>query len=322
VAYHAERLGMAAVIVMPEWAPLTKVTAARHHGAEVVLHGDNYDSAYARAREIEIERGLVFVHPFDDPRVIAGQGTLGLELLDQVPDLEAVLVPVGGGGLIGGVALALKHLKPVVQVIGVQTEEMPGMKMALEAGERVTVPAAATIADGIAVRRVGEHTLPLAQRYVDEVVTVTEEEIANAILLLLEIEKTVVEGAGAVPLAALLNKRVSLEGRTTALLLCGGNIDVNLISRIIERGLVKDGRLVRLMVMLRDRPGALARVTALVAETRANVLHIEHDRAFSRARIGETAVELTLETSGRQQIEAIKGRLHQAGYAVEEVTAR
>jgi threonine dehydratase len=322
VAYHAERLGMAAVIVMPEWAPLTKVTAARHHGAEVVLHGDNYDAAYARAREIEIERGLVFVHPFDDPRVIAGQGTIALELLDQVPDLEAVLVPVGGGGLIGGVALALKHLRPGVQVIGVQTEEMPGMKAALEAGQRVTVPAATTIADGIAVRRVGQHTLPLAQRYVDEVVTVTEEEIANAILLLLEIEKTVVEGAGAVPLAALLNKRVSLEGRITALLLCGGNIDVNLISRIIERGLVKDGRLVRLVVMLRDRPGALARLTALVAETRANVLHIEHDRAFSRARLGETAVELTLETSGRQQIEAIKGRLHQAGYAVEEVTAR
>jgi threonine dehydratase len=322
VAYHAERLGMAAVIVMPEWAPLTKVTAARHHGAEVVLHGDNYDAAYARAREIEIERGLVFVHPFDDPRVIAGQGTIALELLDQVPDLEAVLVPVGGGGLIGGVAVALKHLKPGVQVIGVQAEEMPGMKAALEAGQRVTVPALATIADGIAVRRVGQHTLPLAQRYVDEIVTVTEEEIANAILLLLEIEKTVVEGAGAVPLAALLNKRVSLEGRTTALLLSGGNIDVNLVSRIIERGLVKDGRLVRLMVMLRDRPGALARLTALVAETRANVLHIEHDRAFSRARLGETAVELTLETSGRQQIEAIKGRLHQAGYAVEEVTAR
>ena len=316
VAYHADRLGMTAVIVMPEWAPLTKVTAARHHGAQVLLHGDNYDAAYARAREIETERGLVFVHPFDDPRVIAGQGTIALELVEQVPDLQAVVVPVGGGGLIGGVALALEHLKPDVRVVGVQSEEMPGMKAALAAGARVTVPAAATIADGIGVRRVGEHTLSLAQRYVDEVVTVSEEEIANAILLLLEIEKTVAEGAGAVPLAALVNRRVDLGGRTTALVPGGGNIDVNVVSRIIERGLVKDGRLVRLMVMLRDRPGALARLTALVAEARANVLDITHDR------LGETAVELTLETSGREQIEAIKRRLREAGYAVEEVVPR
>ena len=322
VAFHAARLGVSSVIVMPEWAPLTKVTAARRHGAEVILHGDNYDAAYARAREIEAERGLVFVHPFDDPRIIAGQGTIGLELVEQVPELEAVVVPVGGGGLIGGVALALEHLKPDVRVIGVQSEEMPGMKAALAAGARVTVPAAATIADGIGVRRVGEHTLSLAQRYVDEVVTVSEEEIANAILLLLEIEKTVAEGAGAVPLAALVNRRVDLGGRTTVLVLGGGNIDVNVVSRIIERGLVKDGRLVRLMVMLRDRPGALARLTALVAEARANVLDITHDRTFSRVRLGETAVELTLETSGREQIEAIKRRLREAGYAVEEVVPR
>jgi threonine dehydratase len=322
VAYHADRLGMTAVIVMPEWAPLTKVTAARHHGAQVFLHGDNYDAAYARAREIETERGLVFVHPFDDPRVIAGQGTIALELVEQVPDLQAVVVPVGGGGLIGGIALALEHLKPDVRVIGVQSEEMPGMKAALAAGARVTVPAAATIADGIGVRRVGEHTLSLAQRYVDEVVTVSEEEIANAILLLLEIEKTVAEGAGAVPLAALVNRRVDLGGRTTALVLGGGNIDVNVVSRIIERGLVKDGRLVRFMVMLRDRPGSLARLTALVAEARANVLDITHDRTFSRARLGETTVELTLETSGREQIEAIKLLLREAGYAVEEVVPR
>ncbi|PYM60230.1 MAG: threonine ammonia-lyase, partial [Candidatus Rokuibacteriota bacterium] len=223
---------------------------------------------------------------------------------------------------IGGGALALEHLKPDVRVVGVQSEEMPGMKAALAAGARVTVPAAATIADGIGVRRVGEHTLSLAQRYVDEVVTVSEEEIANAILLLLEIEKTVAEGAGAVPLAALVNRRVDLGGRTTALVLGGGNIDVNVVSRIIERGLVKDGRLVRLMVMLRDRPGALARLTALVAEARANVLDITHDRTFSRVRLGETAVELTLETSGREQIEAIKRCLREAGYAVEEVVPR
>jgi len=322
VAFHAARLGIGAVIVMPEWAPLTKVVAARRHGAEVLLHGDNYDAAYARACEIEAERGLVFIHPFDDPRVIAGQGTVGLELCEQVPELEAVVVPVGGGGLAGGIGVALKSLRPEARLIGVQTEEVPGMRAALDAGERVTVPGAPTIADGIAVRRVGEHTLALARRYLDGVVTVSEEEIANAILLLLEIEKTVVEGAGAVALAALVNKRVSLEGRSVVLLLGGGNIDVNLIARIIERGLVKDGRIVRLAVMLRDRPGALARLAELVAAARANVLHINHDRAFSRARLGETEVEITLETSGRDHIEAIKRHLLAAGYPVEEVLHR
>jgi threonine dehydratase len=319
VALHAARLRVAAVIVMPEWAPLAKVTAARRHGAEVVLHGDNFDEAYTHAREIEADRGLVFVHPFDDPRVIAGQGTIGLELLEQVPGLDAVLVPVGGGGLLGGVALVVKAARPGVQVIGAQAQEVPGMTSALAAGTRVTVPAATTIADGIAVRRVGEHTFDLARRFADRLVTVSEEEIANAILLLLEIEKTVVEGAGAVPLAALANRRVALEGRTVALVVSGGNIDVNVIARVIERGLVKDGRLVRLRVRLRDRPGALARLTALVAEARANVLHIEHDRAFSRAPVGDSEVALTLETSGRPQIEAIKQHLADAGYAAEEV---
>jgi threonine dehydratase len=319
VAFHARKLGAGAVIVMPEWAPLAKVSAARRHGAEVVLHGENYDEAYARAREIEAERGLVFVHPFDDPRVIAGQGTIGLELLEQVPGLEAVVVPVGGGGLIGGIALAVKAARPDIRMVGVQAEAAPAMKEALRQRHRVTVPSGVTIADGIAVRRVGEHTFDLARRWVDEVVCVGEEEIANAILLLLEIEKTVVEGAGATPLAALVNRRVALQGKTVALVLSGGNIDVNIISRIIERGLVKDGRLVRLAVVLRDRPGALARLTALVAEARANILHIEHDRAFARTPVGETQVQLTLETSGREQIEAIKRHLAQAGYVVEEV---
>ena len=319
VAFHASRLGIGAVIVMPAWAPLGKLMAARRHGAEVVLHGDNYDEAYVRAKEIEAERELVFVHPFDDPRVIAGQGSIGLELCEQVADLDAVLVPVGGGGLIGGVALAVKALRPATRIVGVQAEEAAGMKAALAAAQRVLVPPASTIADGIAVRRVGEHTFDLARRYVDEVVTVGEEEIANAILLLLEIEKTVVEGAGAVPLAALINRRVTLPGKTVALVLSGGNIDVNLVAQIIERGLVKDGRLARLAVLLRDRPGALARLTALVAEERANVRQIDHDRAFSRARVGESLVELTIETSGRRQVEAIKRRLAEAGYAVEEV---
>jgi threonine dehydratase len=319
VAFHAQRLGLAATIVMPEWAPLAKVTAARRHGATVVLHGENFDEAYTRAREIEGASRLVFVHPFDDPRVIAGQGTIGLELLAQVPDLAAVLVPVGGGGLIGGIGVAIKSTRPEVAVIGVQSQEIAAMRSALTAGARVSVPAATTIADGIAVRRVGEEPFELARRYVDQVVTVTEEEIANAILLLLEIEKTVVEGAGAVPLAALANRRVALADRTVALVLSGGNIDVNLIARVIERGLVKDGRLVRLRVRLRDRPGTLARLATLVAAARANVLRIEHDRAFSRAPVGDTEVELTLETSGTAQIEALKRQLTEAGYIVEEV---
>ena len=319
VAFHAARLGAPAVIVMPEWAPLIKVTSARRYGAEVILTGANFDEAYDHAREVAATRGLTFVHPFDDPRVIAGQGTLGLELLDQQPEMDAVLVPVGGGGLIAGVALAIKSRRPAVRVIGVQAAAIAAMHRSLQAGTRVRVDAASTLADGIAVRQVGEHTFALAQKHVDEVVTVTEEELANAILLLLEIEKTVVEGAGAAPLAALLNRSLGLHGARVVLVLSGGNIDVTMVSRIIERGLVKDGRLVRLGVILRDQPGALARVTALIAETRANILHIEHDRAFARhAAIGETEVELTLETSGRDHIEALTARLLQAGYRVEE----
>ena len=321
VAFHASRLGIPAVIVMPEWAPLIKVTSSRRYGAEVILHGANYEEAYGRAREVQAERGLAFVHPFDDERVIAGQGTLGLELLAQRPEMDAVLVPVGGGGLIAGVALAVKSHRPEVQVIGVQAAALPAMKIALEGRERVRLPPASTIADGIAVRQVGELTLALARRHVDRVVTVSEEELANAILLLLEIEKTVVEGAGAAPLAALLNRALGLAGLNVVLVLSGGNIDVTVISRIIERGLVKDGRLVRLGVLLRDQPGALARLTTLIAAERANILHIEHDRAFSSGGIGETEVELTLETSGRAQIDALKQRLEDAGYRVEERNA-
>jgi threonine dehydratase len=318
VAFHAARLGIPATIVMPTYAPLIKVTSARRYGAEVILHGENYDEAYERARAVAAERGAVFVHPFDDARVVAGQGTLGLELLEQVDALDAVVVPVGGGGLIAGVALAVKSRNPGVRVIGVQSAAVPGMERALAGGERVRVPAGATIADGIAVRKVGAVPFGLVTKLVDAVVTVDEEELANAVLLLLEIEKTVVEGAGAVPLAALLNRPLGLGGTRVALVLSGGNIDVTMLARIIERGLVKDGRLVRLTVVLQDRPGALARLTALIAEERANVVHIEHDRAFSRLAIGATEVQLTLETAGRKQIDALRLRLEAAGYTVEE----
>jgi threonine dehydratase len=319
VAFHASRLGIPATIVMPEWAPLIKVTSARRHGAEVILHGENFEEARARATELAAARGLVTVPPFDDDAVIAGQGTLGLELLEQCPAVDVVIVPVGGGGLIAGVALAVKNRRPDVRLIGVQSAALPAMLRALEEDRRVEVPPAATIADGIAVRLVAERTLDVARKHVDEVVTVTEEEIANAILVLLEVEKTVAEGAGATPLAALLNRPLDLAGATVALIVSGGNIDVTMLSRIIERGLVKDGRLVRLDVLVLDRPGALARLSQVIAETRANIVHIEHDRAFARlAAIGETEVELTLETTGREHIDTLKARLTAAGYRVAE----
>jgi threonine dehydratase len=318
VAFHAARLGIPATIVMPTYAPLIKVASARRYGAEVILDGVNYDEAYEHAWTRVTRTGAIFVHPFDDPRVVTGQGTLGLELIEQVDDLDAVIVPVGGGGLIGGVGLALKARRPSVRVIGVQAAAVPAMQRSLVARRRVPVGAVPTIADGIAVGRVGELTFELVTRLVDDIVTVDEEELANAVLLLLEIEKTVVEGAGAAPLAALLNRPLGLEGRRVALVLSGGNIDVTMLARIIERGLVKDGRLVRLGVILRDRPGALARLTALIADERVNILQIEHDRAFSRQAIGATEVELTLETSGRKQIDALKQRLEAAGYSVEE----
>jgi threonine dehydratase len=319
VAYHAAKLGILAVIVMPEWAPLVKVTSARRNGAEVILFGGSFDEAYDHATEVGAARGLVFVHPFDDERIIAGQGTIGLELLEQRPDVDAIVVPVGGGGLAGGVGIAVKSRRPNIRVVGVQADALPSMQRALSDGRPVRLDPATTIADGIAVREVRPRTLALARAYVDELVTVSEEELARAVLLLVEIEKTVVEGAGAAPLAALLNRDLGLEGRTVVIVLSGGNIDVTMLARIFERGLVKDGRLVRLAVLLRDRPGALARLTALVAEERANVVHIEHDRAFARwTAIGETEVAITLETSGRDHIDRLLARLRGADYRVEE----
>ena len=318
VAFHAARLSIPTVIVMPEWAPLIKVSSARRYGAEVILTGANFDEAYAHARDVERERGLFFVHPFDDVRVMAGQGTVGLEVLEQCPNADAVIVPVGGGGLIAGVATALAS-QPRIEVIGVQSAALPGMVRALATGGRTAVPAAATIADGIAVREVGALTLDVTRKLVARTITVSEEELANAVLQLLEIEKTVVEGAGAAPLAALLNRPLGLEGRTVVLVLSGGNIDVTMLARIIERGLVKDGRMVRLAIVLRDRPGALARLTEVLGSERANIVQIEHDRAFSRwVAIGETEVDVTLETSGRPHIDALISRLRTAGYRVDE----
>src|ERR1700691_3363885 len=242
VAYHASKRGIRVQICMPVLTPLVKVTATRGYGAEVILHGNNFDEAVDEARRRCDAEGLVFLHAFNDDAVIAGQGTIGLELLEQVPDLEAVVVPVGGGGLIGGIACAIKEQRPEVRMVGVETARVPSMLRAREAGHPVTIPAEATIADGIAVRRAGERTVPLVAKYVDELLTVDEEEIASAILVLLEREKTLAEGAGAAALAALLQKKTTLNGQRSAVLVCGGNIDVSLLARIIERGLVQEGR--------------------------------------------------------------------------------
>ena len=314
VAYHATKRGIRSLIVMPLATPLVKVTATRGFGAEVILHGANYDEACTEAMRLCAEQKLTFIHPFDDTAVMAGQGTLGLELLDQVSDLEAVVAPIGGGGLIAGVACAIKETKPNVRIVGVQTARIPSMEAAVKEHHPVTLDPATTIADGIAVRRAGDLTLPLVERYVDEIVTVDEDEIAAAILMLLEREKTLAEGAGAAPLAALLQRRTSLKGARTAVLVAGGNIDVTLLSRIIERGMVQDGRLIRLRIYLLDRPGALHELTRLIAEHRANIVDTLHNRAYYGVNLGDTAIDVTLETRGREHVEEILAALTAQGY--------
>ncbi len=319
VAYHAGRHGIRARIVMPLPTPLTKVSATRAYGAEVVLHGTNYDEAFDEALRQSEHDGLTLIHAFDDNAVIAGQGTLGLEILQQHPDIEVIVSPIGGGGLIGGIACAVKEINSKVQVFGVQPARIPSMKAAVAEGKPVTLQSAKTIADGIAVRRAGERTLPLVQKYVDDIVTVEEEEIANAILLLLEREKTLAEGAGAAAIAAVLNRKLPLQGKRIAVLVCGGNIDVTLLSRIIERGLVKDGRLVRLRVHLPDYPGALHRLTGILADHRANIVETAYDRAYHGVNLGDTAIDITMETRGPDHIAELLGALSSAGYTHERI---
>jgi len=314
VAYHATKRGIRSLIVMPLTTPLVKVTATREFGAEVLLHGGNYEESYMEAVRLCDEQQFIFIHPFDDAGVMAGQGTIGLELLEQVPQLEAVVVPIGGGGLIGGVACAIKELRPEVRVVGVQTSRLASMQAAIEAHHPVTVEAATTIADGIAVRRAGDLTLPLVERYVDEIVTVEEDEIASAILMLLEREKTLAEGAGAAALAALLQHRTSLHGAHTAVLVCGGNIDVTLLSRIIERGLVQDGRLVRLRIVLLDKPGALHDLTRLIAAQHANIVDTLHNRAYYGVNLGDTVIDITMETRGPEHVAELLSALTTEGY--------
>jgi threonine dehydratase len=315
VAHHATQRGIRSVIVMPLTTPLVKVTATRGFGGEVVLHGANYDEACGEATRLCEEQGMTFIHPFDDPLVMAGQGTIGLELLEQIENLEAVIVPIGGGGLIGGIACAIKESRPEIRVVGVQTSRLPSMAEAVRAHHPVTLGPATTIADGIAVRRAGDTTYPVVAKYVDEIVTVEEDEIASAILTLLEREKTLTEGAGAIALAALLQKRTSIPADArTAVMVGGGNIDVTLLARIIERGLVQDGRLIRLRIHLLDRPGALTDLTRLIASHRANIVDTLYNRAYYGVNLGDTAIDITMETRGREQVEELLAALTAEGY--------
>jgi threonine dehydratase len=324
VAYHSTRRGIRSVIVMPLTTPLVKVQATRGFGAEVVLHGANYDEACTEATRLCKAEGMTFIHPFDDAAVMAGQGTIGLELLEQVEGLEAVVVPIGGGGLIGGIACAVKLAAAqqgrTIRVVGVQTARLPSMQAAVAAGHPVTLEPSTTIADGIAVRRAGDITFPVVAEYVDEIVTVDEDEIASSILTLLEREKTLAEGAGATALAALLQRRTSLAPKTkTAVLVCGGNIDVTLLSRIIERGLVQDGRLIRLRIHLLDKPGALTELTTIIAGHRVNIVDTLYNRAYYGVNLGDTAIDITMETRGREQVEELLAALTASGYRFSRV---
>ncbi|HEY0970716.1 MAG TPA: threonine ammonia-lyase [Gemmatimonadales bacterium] len=317
VAYHAARLGIPVEVVMPEHTPLVKVTNTRGFGAGVRLHGSTLWESMEEARRIEREDGRVLVHPYDDGRVIAGQGTIGLELLEQMPDLTAVVVPIGGGGLIAGIALAIRELRPGLRVFGVEAAAAPSALASRRAGHVVLQETADTIADGIAVKRVGDLTFPLIERYVDDIVTVDELQIAAAVHLLLEQEKVLAEGAAATALAAILAGLLPLrESDVAAMILTGGNIDLSLVQRILDRGLVADGRLARLAVTVRDRPGSLARLTQIVAEEGANVMEVLHRRAFADIGVRDVDITVHIETRGREHLDAVIARLEREGLTV------
>ncbi|MBD0315352.1 MAG: threonine ammonia-lyase [Nitrospiraceae bacterium] len=299
VAYHAAQRGIPVQIWMPRSTPLVKLSATRAHGADIVLHGDDYDEACHAAIEHSRQKKATFIHPFDDDAVIAGQGTIGLELLRQNAALDVIVVPVGGGGLIGGIGCAVKEQHPRVEIIGVQTTRLPSMTAALQNEGPMDLPACPTLADGIAVRKAGTRTLPLVRTYVDRIVTVDEDEIAAAILTLLEGEKTLAEGAGAVALAAVLQAKTAHRGKTIAVLVSGGNLDVTLLARIIERGMVRDGRRLRLRVRLPDYPGSLEGLTSVIAKTRANIVETSYNRAHYGVSLNEAAIDVTMETHGR-----------------------
>jgi len=316
VALSATKLGIKSTIVMPATAPLSKVAATKNFGAEVVLHGSVYDDAYAKACEIQKETKATFLHPFDDKDVIAGQGTIGLEILEQLEDVDVVLVPIGGGGLLAGISTAIKAIKPSVKIIGVESANAPSMKSAIEKGEIYTIDSRATIADGIAVRRAGNLTFDIIKENVDEFVTVTEAEIARAVLLLLEKDKIVAEGAGAVSVAALFNSNLDLKDKNIVSIISGGNLDVNLMERIINKALIGENRRYTLKVKLIDRAGEMTKLLGLIAESKANILTLNQTMYKNSLAIGEQEVKLTLETFDKVHTDKILEKLIEEGYEI------
>lgn len=314
VAFAARDMGIPATICIPAGAPLSKIEATRSYGANVVLVPGVYDDAHAEAVRLRDEQGLTFIHPFDDERVMAGQGTIGLEIAEQLPDVDVVLVPIGGGGLIAGVASALRQLKPACRIIGVQAAGAASMVDSLRAGHILTLPEVHTVADGIQVKTPGEKTFAICREAVDEVVTVGEAEIASAILTVLERQKLMVEGAGAVGVAAAMYGELDLRGKTVCALLSGGNLDVTMLERIITRGLAREGRTVGFSTVLPDRPRALAGLLGIVSELGANVLEVGHERSSLKADLGSTVVHLLVETRNRAHVDELFDALHREGY--------
>ena len=317
VAYHAQRMGVPATIVMPRFAPAVKVDNTRRFGADVVLQGDTFDEARLHGLTLAAERGLVMVHPYDDPAIVAGQGTIALEMLAQVPQLDTLLVSIGGGGMLSGMALAAHALRPDLLIYGVQAQRFPTVWNALHGGQREC--AQTTVADGIAVQSPGGLTLPLLRQHLRDVLLVDEGAIEQAILMLLEIEKTVVEGAGAVGLAALLQHRAQFAGRQVGLVLSGGNIEPLLLAEIIHRGMVKSGRLVRLRFDVRDVPGALAGVASALGRLGANIGEVQHQRAFSSLSVERVQIEVVAQTRGDEHVAQMLAALRGEGYRVDRV---
>jgi threonine dehydratase len=315
VAYHARRLGIPATIVMPEPTPTVKVTQTAGFGATVVLHGDMFDDAYAKARELALEKGFVFVHPFDDPQIIAGAGTVALEMLEDAPDLDTIVVPIGGGGLMSGVSIASRAIMPGIELIGVEAELYPSMKCAIEGCQMAL--GGDTLAEGIAVKQPGQLTSHILKEFASEVMLVPERELERAVAMLVGIEKTVVEGAGAAGLAAMLTDRERFRGKKVATLLCGGNIDTHLLANVLVRDLVRQGRIARLRVAAQDQPGALAAITRQVYEAGANVIEIRHSRIFTALPAKDTVIEVECEAKDPQTIDEVVKRLEAAGFRVE-----
>ena len=319
VAYHAKRLGIPATIVMPSATPTVKVTQTAGHGAKVVLYGAMFDDAYGRARELAMENGYVFVHPFDDAQVIAGAGTVGVELLEDAPELDAIVVPIGGGGLMSGVSIAARALKPDVEMIGVEAELYPSMKCAIEGCH---MPLGGdTLAEGIAVKHPGELTSRILKDLANEVMLVSERDLERAVAMLAGIEKTVVEGAGAAGLAAMLAQPERFAGKKVATILCGGNIDTHLLANVLVRDLVRQGRIARLRVAAHDQPGALAAITAKVYEAGVNVIDIRHSRIFTQLPAKDTMIEVECEAKDAASIDDVCTRLEAAGFTVERVSS-